>query len=199
MTLIPGQQVLQTQLLPLAKIQINKGQIPGLPKNPRLIRDARFAQLKRSIEEFPEMLELREIVVFPFKGKFVCIGGNMRFLGCKDLKHELIPAKVLPATFPIERLREFAIKDNVNFGQDDMDLITKDWMEFPLSDWGAEMPDLSDIDLEDFFKEDTTEKKPEVHTIVLSYPTEVECEKVKVKLLTHGDTLEAGVRALLRL
>src|SRR5438552_5058710 len=112
-----GQQAAETRLLPLKSIQTNNGQIPGLPKNPRLIKDARFAKLKTSIEEFPEMLELREIVVFPHKGKFVCIGGNMRFLACKDLKIAEVPAKVIPEGFPIERLAEFAIKDNITFGE----------------------------------------------------------------------------------
>src|SRR3982750_611194 len=105
------------QTLPVSAVETNNGQIPGLPKNPRLIRDARFQKLKQSINDFPEMLELREIVVFPQLGKFICIGGNMRFLACKDLGHTEIAAKVLPADFPVEKLKEFAIKDNVEFGE----------------------------------------------------------------------------------
>lgn len=198
MTQTTGQQVLKTQLLPLAKIQPNTGQIPGLPKNPRTIRDSRFVQLKKSIEEFPEMLELREIVVFPFKGKFVAIGGNMRYLACKDLHLKEIPAKILPADFPVERLREFAIKDNVNFGQDDMDSILTDWSDFPVTDWGAELPDMTDIDLDSFFKDDDTKKDAgKVFTIVLNYQTEKECERVRAALLKRGDTCEAGIKALL--
>ena len=197
MTQKTGQQVLQTQLLPLSKIQTNKGQIRGLPKNPRLIRDSRFIALKKSITDFPEMLGLREIVVAPLKGKFVCVGGNMRYAACKELEFAEIPAKVLPANFPIEKLREFAVKDNINFGQDDLDLLAAEWSEFPLIEWGAELPDLSNVDLDDFFKEDESEPKAVSHNVVLSYTTEAECDGVKTALLKISDTFEAAVAKLL--
>lgn len=89
-----------------------------MPRNPRLIRDVRFKALKRSIESFPDMLSLREIVVTEHKGRYVCIGGNMRFLASKELGFTDIPAKILPPDYPIERIREFAIKDNASFGQE---------------------------------------------------------------------------------
>ncbi len=130
-------------MLQIKQIEVNSGQIPGLPKNPRFIKDARFAKLKTSIQKFPEMLELREVVVFPYRKKFVCIGGNMRYLACKDLGMNEIPAKVLPADFPIEKLREFAIKDNADgFGENDWDLLANEWSELPLSDWGMELPEM---------------------------------------------------------
>jgi len=192
--------LVETRLLPINKIQANTGQIPGLPKNPRLIRDERFKSLKKSIQDFPEMLDLREVVVFPFGRSFVCVGGNMRFLACKDLKHDDIPAKILPSDFPVERLREFAIKDNVGFGQDDLEALIADWGEFPLSDWGAEVPDLSDVDLDDFFKEDTKkDEEPETFAIVLNFATEQECNLVKNSLAEHGETFEAAVWKLLGL
>lgn len=197
MTKPKGQQAAETRLLPLTSIQTNNGQIPGLPKNPRLIRDERFNKLKKSIEDFPEMLHLREIVVFPYKRKFVCVGGNMRFLACKDLGIKQIPAKIVPAGFPVERLAEFAIKDNISFGQDDLDILTEQWNEFPLQDWGAELPDLSSIDLEDFFKDDPGKTLAVSHEIVLSYSTEEECERVRAALLKLADTFEAAVAKLL--
>ncbi|CAN5507370.1 hypothetical protein BH10ACI2_BH10ACI2_04150 [soil metagenome] len=132
-------------MLSIAEICTNDGQIPGLPKNPRFIRDARFAKLKKSITDFPEMLELREVVVFPFEGTYVCIGGNMRYLACVDLGYKEIPAKVLPADFPIEKLREFAIKDNVPFGEDDVDVLANEWTDFPLEDWGIELPSIDEF------------------------------------------------------
>jgi hypothetical protein len=131
--------------LSIASVVTNNGQVPGLPKNPRLIRDGRFEKLKRSIVDFPEMLELREIVVFPFGKKFVCIGGNMRYLACLDLGYKEIPAKVLPADFPVEKLAEFAIKDNVPFGEDDFDILANEWTDLPLEEWGLELPDLSEF------------------------------------------------------
>ena len=50
------------------------------PTNPRIIKDEKFQKLVKSIEEFPEMLEARPIVVNP---EMIVIGGNMRFKACK--------------------------------------------------------------------------------------------------------------------
>jgi hypothetical protein len=199
MTKSKGQQA-QTSLLPLSKLRTNTGQIPGLPRNPRLIRDHRFAALKRSISEYPDMLELREVVVFPWKGNFVCVGGNMRFMACKDLGYKEIPCKVLPSTYPIERLAEFAIKDNVGFGSDDIEILLKDWNHLPLTEWGAEIPDLGGVDLDDFFKPDDKKDDPtKVYPLVLNFPTEIQCEGVRAALLKKGDSPEAGILRLLRL
>jgi hypothetical protein len=75
----------EQKTLPITKLVSNSGQIAGVPKNPRLIRDARFEALKRSITDTPEMLSIREVVVVPHKSKFVVICGNQRFKACKDL------------------------------------------------------------------------------------------------------------------
>ena len=132
-------------MLSIKDLRVNEGQIPGLPKNPRLIRDKRFAQLKQSIAEFPEMLKYREVLVFEWEKKFVVVAGNMRFLACKELGHKQIPARVLPADFPIDKLRELVIKDNIAFGDDDLDVLANEWTEFPLEEWGVELPELEDF------------------------------------------------------
>ena len=124
-------------MLQTKDIAVNDGRIPGLPKNPRFIKDERFAKLKKSITDFPEMLELREIVVFPYQNKYVCIGGNMRFLACQDLGFTEVPAKILPA--------DFAIKDNIPFGSDDFDVLANEWSDFKLTDWGFELPELDEF------------------------------------------------------
>ena len=87
---------IQSQLLPLSQIEPNKGQIEGLPKNPRLIRDDKYRKLKASIQENPEMLALRELLVFRHGKKYVIIGGNMRFQALKELGYEETLCKVIP-------------------------------------------------------------------------------------------------------
>ena len=121
-------------------LETNKGQIDGLPKNPRFIRDRRFEKLKQSITEAPEMLYLRELLVFPLKNKYVIIGGNMRYRACRDLGHEEIPCKILPTDTPIEKLREYSRKDNQEFGEDDLDLLANEWDPEELERWGFEIP-----------------------------------------------------------
>lgn len=128
-------------MLKIKDIVTNDGRIPGLPRNPRLIKDQRFLKLKKAIEGFPEMLEYREIIVYLYQKKYVVVAGNMRFLACKDLGHTEIPAKIIPEGFPIEKMRELAIKDNLSFGEDDYDLLGNEWSELPLVEWGMELPE----------------------------------------------------------
>lgn len=122
----------------LSKLQTNNGQIEGLPKNPRFIKDGRFDKLIKSVSDSPEFMNYRPLLVFPFDGKYVCVGGNMRLRACIALKWKEVPCEVLPEDTPIEKLREYAIKDNVAFGNDDWDLLTNEWDEQELDDWGVE-------------------------------------------------------------
>ncbi len=149
------------QDIKISKLELNKGQIDGLPKNPRFIRDDRFTALIKSIEDAPEMLRLRELLVVEHGGKFVVIGGNMRLRACKELGYKEIPCKVLPADTPVAKLREYAIKDNNGFGEDDWDILANEWNAEELTEWGMELPtewgqepttnaSNSEIDVDDF-------------------------------------------------
>ena len=131
---------METKTIKIKDLATNDGQIEGLPKNPRQIRDHRYEKLKKSIEDAPEMLQLRELLVYPHGGKFVIIGGNMRFRACKELGYKELPCKVLDAETPIEKLRQYAIKDNENFGEYDWDVVANEWDTAELEDWGVELP-----------------------------------------------------------
>ena len=120
----------------IADIEPNKGQIEGLPQNPRFIKDNRFKQLVKSIEDAPEMLDYRTLMVVPHDKKFVVICGNMRFRACKELGYKELPCYVLPEETPAEKLREYAIKDNIGFGADDWDILMNEWDTEELKDWG---------------------------------------------------------------
>ena len=115
------------QNIPVALLQCNEGQIEGLPRNPRFIKDERFEKLKKSLEDDPEMLDLRELIVYPHGKHFVVIGGNMRLRAGKELGFETMPCKILPADTPIEKLKAYVIKDNNAFGNDDFDLLANEW------------------------------------------------------------------------
>lgn len=126
--------------LPISSIELNKGQVAGLPKNPRFIRDERYKALVKSIKDAPEMLHLRELLVYPHGNKYVVIGGNMRLRACKELGMDSVPCKILPQDTPVEKLREYVIKDNNGFGQDDWDILANEWDAEELTDWGLELP-----------------------------------------------------------
>ena len=97
-----------TQNISIALLDYNKGQLKGLPKNPRFFRDYRFEAMKKSIEESPEMLELRELIVFPYdNGRYVVVCGNLRLRACKELGYAELPCKVLDAKTKPKKLREY--------------------------------------------------------------------------------------------
>jgi len=155
-------------------LEINRGQLEGLPKNPRFIRDNRFKNLKKSIIEAPEMLELREILVYPIsKEKYIVIAGNMRLRACMELGYKEVPCKVIDPETPVSKLREYVIKDNVDFGENDFKLISSEWNNFNLEDWGIE-------NFKDFNILETLNEKKEIETrpfkkthILISFSPEV--------------------------
>ena len=139
-------------LIKLSKLIENRGQIEGLPANPRIIKDEKYAKLKKSIEEDPEMLELRELLVYPFNKKYIVIGGNMRLKVLRELGVEECPCKVIPAETSVEKLRAYTIKDNNSFGEYDFDMLANDWEIDELLDWGCDLPDIT---IEEETKDDT--------------------------------------------
>lgn len=130
----------EVKQIPLSKLEVNNGQIAGLPKNPRFIKDYKFQKLKKSLEDSPEMLNLRELIVFPHGDKFVIIGGNMRYRAAKELKFKELPCKILSKNTPVEKLKEYTIKDNNAFGEYDWDDVANEWDAELLTDWGTDLP-----------------------------------------------------------
>lgn len=166
---------METKNIDIKKIVPNNGQIDGLPKNPRQIRDFRFEKLKKSISDAPEMLSLRELIVFPHDGKFIIIAGNMRYRACQDLKIKELPCKILDENTSVEKLREYAIKDNENFGEYDWDILANEWDAEELTEWGVELPTDwgNDVDIDDLFTDKEVEKNQDV-TIKVIIPKEQE-------------------------
>lgn len=130
----------ENTMLSISLLDYNRGQLPGLPKNPRFFRDSRYEALKKSIAEAPEMLELRELIVFPYAdGRYIVICGNLRLMVCKDLGYKELPCKILSPDTDVRKLREYATKDNVSFGENDMDAMLNEWDTSELQDWGVEL------------------------------------------------------------
>ena len=70
----------------ISRVMFNDGQIEGLPRNPRLIKNEKFRKLCYSIKTLPEMTEARDLFVYPYKGEYIVIGGNMRLLAYQELR-----------------------------------------------------------------------------------------------------------------
>ena len=137
--------MIDTRTISLADIAPNTGQISGVPANPRIIQDGRFTKLVRSLKDDPEMMELRELLVYEQDGAFVVIGGNMRLKALKHIGATEAPCKVIPSDWPAEKLRAIATKDNVSFGEFDWSQLTEAWDKDELDVWGVEFPVIFDF------------------------------------------------------
>lgn len=115
------------------KLPIN--QVKANPKNPRIIKDDKFKKLVKSLQDFPEMAEVREIVV---NQDNVILGGNMRFKAMQTAGWKEVPVKIVDWTKAQQD--EFMIKDNSSFGEWDWDTLANEWDVESLDDWGATVP-----------------------------------------------------------
>ncbi len=123
----------------ISKVLPNEGQIDGLPSNPRTINRRKFRKLCRSIKSLPEMTEARDLLVYPYGGNYIVIGGNMRLQAYRHLKWKEVPCCVLPEDTPAEKLRQILIQDNNPFGETDWDMIANEWDEAELDEWGFDV------------------------------------------------------------
>jgi len=132
-------EILESILIPTSKLEANKGQIEGVPKNPRTIKGAAFEKLKNSIESDQSHLYTNELKVYELDGKFVVLSGNMRLKACKALKIKQIPCKVIPQDWTIEQICKEVIISNVSSGEWNSEDLANEWDFAPLVDWGVEL------------------------------------------------------------
>jgi site-specific DNA-methyltransferase (adenine-specific) len=137
------------------------------PKNPRIIKDGKFQKLVKSIQEFPDMLNKRPLIVFTdVDNKYVVLGGNMRLKACKEIGLKEIPI-IIADEWTEEQKNEFLIKDNVGFGEWDWDSLANEWDAEKLDDWGLDLPvDLS-VQEELEAEEDDYEMPNEINTDIV--------------------------------
>jgi DNA modification methylase len=114
------------------------------PNNPRLIKDDKFKKLVQSVKEFPEMLDIRPIVV---NADMVVLGGNMRLKACKEAGLKEVPI-IMADKLTEDQQREFLIKDNVSGGEWDWDILANEWEVEQLEEWGLDIPVNLEVELE---------------------------------------------------
>lgn len=141
--------MVQTKLIEIEKIKLN-------PDNPRVIRDDKFKKLVKSIKDFPEMLNIRPIVV---NSDLVVLGGNMRLKACKEAGLTLIPI-LIADNLTDEQQKEFIIKDNNSFGDWDWTLLGSEWDTEKLEEWAIDIPNDFILPDEDELVDDERNKPP---------------------------------------
>ena len=175
------------------------------PDNPRVVKDYKFKKLVKSIIEFPQMLELRPIVV---NEDFVVLGGNMRLKACIEAQIKDVPVLVAD-TLTKKQQQQFIIKDNSNFGEWDWDMLANTWDVDELKEWGLDVPkwseDISVFDEDISFDLDgENDDKSHIKKIVLNLDVEKELKikQYELHLRKHfntdnlSDTLFAAVEKL---
>jgi DNA modification methylase len=132
-----GLFVMIIDTLPISSIKLN-------PNNPRLVKDDKFTKLVKSIQDFPQMLKIRPIVV---NDDMIVLGGNMRLKACKEAGLKEVPV-IKASSLTEEQQKEFIIKDNVGFGEWDWDMIANEWDQEQITEWGLDIPDFAVKNLE---------------------------------------------------
>ena len=172
---------MKQELIPITKLANNKGQIEGLPKNPRFCKDHKFVQLKQSIKDDPEMLELREVIAVDYNGELVVIAGNMRLNACLELGIKEVPCKILPQNTPVDKLKAITIKDNIGYGEHDWDALANEWDVEDLAHWGLDLPIEATNDEEEEFDNEPT-----------IFPVKINCESLQEQETTYIKLIEQG-------
>jgi len=142
-------------------VRVKIGEIKPNPNNPRLIKDEKFKSLVKSIQNFPEMLELRPIVV---NADMIILGGNMRFKACKEAGLKEVPVTIAKGLTP-EQEREFIIKDNVSGGDWDWEMLAQEWNADELEEWGLDLPEV--MEAEPTAEEDDYKMPDEIQTDIV--------------------------------
>lgn len=132
----------------ISLIDGNKGQVKGLPENPRRQTESNIKKLEESIKQDPELLDYRGLLVFPYKGRYVSIGGNMRLKALRNLGYKNVPCIILPENTPTEKLKAYILKDNGSFGEWDYKLLNEHFAEFNLDALDIKVPE-NDIVIND--------------------------------------------------
>lgn len=142
------------QVLPLKYLHENRGQIEGVPANPRILRDARYKALLESLQadDLTGVLPLK--IYKRNEGEFVVLGGNMRLKALRELKgnNYAVSCVEIPEDTPVEVLRKIVVLDNSTFGEWDFDMLANEWNVEELNDWCVDVPKFGE-------EEDSTPEK----------------------------------------
>lgn len=178
----------------ITRLEYNDGQLEGISKNPRYLKESEHDKLKKSLTDSPEFLEYKPLMVYAMdNGNYVTICGNMRLRVANELRldghseFDTIPYVVLKADTPIEKIKEYAIKDNVQAGNWDWDeLANGEWETDDLQNWGVDCSflntDENDTDIDELFEDaQNTESKVKDIKLSVHIPQELEDKVDEIK------------------
>ena len=173
----------------LTQLEPNDGQLDGLPSNPRQITEAKMELLKQNIQQYPEMLTLRGLMVYPLdNGKYIIIGGNMRYHAMQQLGFKTAPVIIIPKETTIEQLKAYSVIDNNGFGKWDWDMLANEWDAAQLTSWGVDLPIMeSEINTDESFDNlDNEDDKSKGEKLTVTVPDEYAEQKEEMKSIIEA-------------
>ena len=181
------------------KQQVKLNTIKSNPNNPRLIKNEKFKKLVKSIQDFPEMLKLRPIVV---DEDMMILGGNMRWKASRDAGLKEVWIEVAEGLSE-EQKQEFIVKDNVGFGEWEWDMLANDWDSLKLADWGLDgWEHITEEDEEIISRNikapeyEPKNEKPSISQLLDTTKTDKLIEKIKQSSLSNEEIMFLSHAAL---
>jgi len=165
-------KISKIEYVPIWKVKNN-------PNNPRLVKDDKFKKLVKSIQDFPEMLDKRPIIV---NEEMIVLGGNMRLKACNEAGLKEVP--IIVANWNEEQQRAFIIKDNLGYGEWDWDIIANEWDADELNEWGLDIPNYEGVELDD--ADDLSSEIKSLYRIEIICSDEEHQENTYNKLIEQG-------------
>ena len=177
----------------LSKLEMNEGQLEGLPANPREILESKYELLKQNIQQYPEFLKYNMLKVYPLEnGNYIIIGGNMRYRAMKELGFKTAPCIIYQKGTSFERLKAYVALDNISFGRWEWSMLANEWETEALQGWGIDLPIMeSEINVDEFFDNiDKAAEKDKGEKITVSLPDEYADQKDEIKTLIEAALAE---------
>ena len=163
-TEIPEIDLIQSVKIDISLVDNNDGQIPGVNRNPRELDEVKYRKLKESLKRDAGLTAISELKLYPYHGRWVVIGGNMRLRAMRELGWTEVIAKPIPEDTPKEALNRYILLDNASFGKWDFDALANEWSSDVLSDCAIDLPEQPEPEGEEEAKDDNCdvdELKPE--------------------------------------
>lgn len=166
-------KISKIEYVPIWKVKNN-------PNNPRLVKDDKFKKLVKSIQDFPDMLDKRPIIV---NEDMIVLGGNMRLKACNEAGLKEVP--IIVTNWTEEQQRQFIIKDNLGYGEWDWDMIANEWDVNEINDWGLDIPDFN----KEIILDDADDLSSEIKSL---YRIEIICKDEEHQENTYNKLIEQG-------
>lgn len=150
----PDIELIQSEKFDIALVDNNTGQIPGVPENPREMSEMEYKKLLKSLQRDSRYTAISELKLYPYEGRWIAIGGNMRLQAMKELGWTTVIGKPIPADTDTETLTRWILLDNANFGKWDFDKLANQFDTDLLDDLCIEIPPAPEIEDEEEAKDD---------------------------------------------